>query len=67
MIATHATKAGVRYRYYVSQPGLHREARTAKLGSISRVRAPEIEQAIVSTLQRQVTEERSLTLNSGSD
>ena len=37
MIATHATKAGVRYRYYVSQPGLHGEARTAKLGSISRV------------------------------
>ena len=63
MIATHATKAGVRYRYYVSQPGLHGEARTAKLGSISRVPAPEIEQAIVSTLQRQVTEEISLTLN----
>jgi site-specific DNA recombinase len=66
MIATHATKAGVRgvrYRYYVSQPGLRGEARTAKLGSISRVPAPEIEQAIVSTLQRHVTEERSLTLN----
>src|SRR5499433_3199520 len=63
MIATHATRAGVRYRYYVSQPGLHGEARTAKLGSISRVPAPEIERAIVSTLQRQVTEERSLTLN----
>jgi DNA invertase Pin-like site-specific DNA recombinase len=61
MIATHATKAGVRYRYYVSQPGLHGETRTAKLGSISRVPAPEIEQSIVSTLQRHVTEERSLT------
>ena len=61
MIATHATKAGVRYRYYVSQPGLHGEARTAKLPSISRVPAPEIEQAIVSTLQRHVTEEGSLT------
>jgi hypothetical protein len=48
MIATHATKAGVRYRYYVSQPGLHGEARTARLGSVSRVPAPEIEQAIVS-------------------
>ena len=32
MIATHATKAGVRYRYYVSQPGLHGEARTARIG-----------------------------------
>jgi site-specific DNA recombinase len=41
MIATHATKAGVRYRYYVSQPGLHGEARTATLGSVSRVSAPE--------------------------
>jgi DNA invertase Pin-like site-specific DNA recombinase len=61
MIATHATKAGVRYRYYVSQPALHGEARTAKLGSISRVPAPQIEQAIVSALQRHVTEERSLT------
>jgi hypothetical protein len=25
MVATHATKAGMRYRYYVSQPGLHGE------------------------------------------
>jgi site-specific DNA recombinase len=52
MIATHATKAGVRYRYYVSQPGLHGEARTATLGSVSRVSAPEIEQAILSALQK---------------
>ena len=51
MIATHATKAGVRYRYYVSRLGLHGEARTAVLGSVSRVPAPEIEQAIVSALQ----------------
>jgi len=53
MIATHATKAGVRYRYYVSQPSLHGEARTARLGAVSRVPAPEIEQAIVSALQEQ--------------
>ena len=53
MIATHATKAGVRYRYYVSRPGLHGEARTANLGSVSRVPAPEIEQAIASALQQQ--------------
>jgi len=26
MVATHATKAGVRYRYYVSTPCLHGEA-----------------------------------------
>ena len=57
MIATQATKAGVRYRYYVSQPGLHGEARTAALGSVSRVPAPEIEQAIVSALQEHITEQ----------
>ena len=55
MIATHATKAGVRYRYYVSQPSLHGEARTAKLGSVSRVPAPEIEQAAVSALKDQLS------------
>jgi hypothetical protein len=32
MIATHATKVGVRYRYYASRPNLHGEAGTAKLG-----------------------------------
>src|SRR6516165_7851186 len=37
MIATHATKAGVRYRYYVSQPALHGQTRTAKHGSVLRV------------------------------
>jgi DNA invertase Pin-like site-specific DNA recombinase len=59
MIATHATKAGVRYRYYVSQPGLHGEARTATLGSVSRVPATEIEQAIVSALQKHITEQNA--------
>jgi hypothetical protein len=59
MIATHATKAGVRYRYYVSQPGLHGEARTARLGSVSRVPAPEIEQTIVSALQKYIGEQDS--------
>ena len=59
MIATHATKAGVRYRYYVSQPGLHGEARMATLGSVSRVPAPEIEHAIVSALQEQITGQHS--------
>src|SRR6516165_7745958 len=56
MIATHATKAGMRYRYYVSQPGLHGEARTAKLGSVSRVTAPDIEQTIVSALRKHLTD-----------
>jgi site-specific DNA recombinase len=58
MIATHATKAGVRYRYYVSQPGLHGETPTAKLGSVSRVPAPDIEQAIVSALRERLTDDQ---------
>lgn len=59
MVATHATKAGVRYRYYVSQPGLNGESRTATLGSVSRVPAPEIEQAVISALQKYITEQNS--------
>ena len=58
MIATHATKGGIRYRYYVSQPGLHGESRTANLGSVSRVPAPEIEQAIISTLRKHFTDDQ---------
>jgi len=57
MIGTHATKAGVRYRYYVSQPGLHGEARTTQLGSVSRVPAPDIEQAIVSAFRKHRTDD----------
>ena len=44
MIPTHATKAGVRYRYYVSTPFLHGEAKTAAAGSVSRVPAADIEE-----------------------
>jgi site-specific DNA recombinase len=51
MIPTHATKAGVRYRYYVSTPFLHGEAKTASAGSVSRVPAAEIEETIVKSLK----------------
>jgi hypothetical protein len=50
MTPTHATKAGIRYRYYVSLPCLHGEARTAKVGSITRVPAPDIEEIVVKSL-----------------
>jgi len=59
MIATHATRAGVRYRYYVSQPSLHGEARTAKLGSVSRIPAPDIEQAIFSVIREHIPKQKS--------
>jgi site-specific DNA recombinase len=51
MVPTHATKAGVRYRYYVSTPFLHGEAKTAAAGSVSRVPAAEIEDVVVKTLK----------------
>src|SRR6202166_2907653 len=47
---THATKAGVRYRYYVSLPHLHGESKTASVGSVSRVPATDIESIIVTSL-----------------
>src|SRR3954468_18477300 len=43
MVPTHATKAGILYRYYVSQPHLHGESKIASVGSISRIPATEIE------------------------
>jgi site-specific DNA recombinase len=50
MVPTHATKAGVRYRYYVSLPHLHGESKTASVGSVSRIPATEIEDIIVKSL-----------------
>jgi site-specific DNA recombinase len=50
MVPTHATKAGIRYRYYVSQPCLYGEARTADVGSVPRVPAAEIEDIVLKSL-----------------
>ena len=51
MVPTHATKAGIRYRYYVSTPVLHGEAKTASAGSISRVPAADIEDTVLKSLK----------------
>ena len=51
MVPTHATKAGVRYRYYVSTPFLHGESKTASAGSVSRVPAADIEDTVVKSLK----------------
>jgi site-specific DNA recombinase len=51
MIPTHATKAGIRYRYYVSTPVLHGEAKTASAGSISRVPVTNIEDVVIKSLK----------------
>jgi len=58
MIPTHATKAGVRYRYYVSTPFLHGEAETASAGSVSRVPAADIEDIVVKSLKEHLVAKR---------
>ena len=54
MVPTHATKAGVRYRYYVSLPHLHGESKTASVGSISRLPATDIEDTVVNSLNERL-------------
>jgi site-specific DNA recombinase len=51
MVPTHATKSGIRYRYYVSLPHLHGESKTALVGSVSRIPATEMEHLIVKSLR----------------
>src|SRR5260221_2027998 len=58
MVPTHATKAGVRYRYYVSLPHLHGESKTASVGSISRVPATDIENIIVKSLNEHLVAQK---------
>jgi len=58
MVPTHATKAGVRYRYYVSLPHLHGESKTASVGSVSRVPATDIEDTIVNSLNESLVVQR---------
>lgn len=48
MSPSHTNKAGIRYRYYVSQALL--QHRKAEAGSLARVSAPEIEAAVLSAL-----------------
>jgi site-specific DNA recombinase len=59
MVPTHATKEGVRYRYYASAPVLHGEAKTASAGSISRVPAAEVEDAVVKSLKDHLAEQHN--------
>jgi site-specific DNA recombinase len=59
MIPTHATKAGVRYRYYASTPVLHGEARTASAGSVSRIPAADIEGTVVKSLKEYLAANQS--------
>src|SRR5260370_28593068 len=50
MKPTDATKAGIRYRYYVSLPHLKGESKTASVGCISRIPATDVEDIIVTSV-----------------
>jgi site-specific DNA recombinase len=50
MIPAHATKAGIRYRYYISMPHLKGESKTVSVGSVSRIPATDIEDIIVKSV-----------------
>jgi site-specific DNA recombinase len=70
MVPTHATKTGVRYRYYVSLPHLHGESKTASVGSVSRVSATDIEDIVVKSLNEHLIAQKerpasSLSLATG--
>jgi site-specific DNA recombinase len=54
MIPTHATKAGIRYRYYASLPHLKGESKTVSIGSVSRIAATDIEDIIVKSVNEHV-------------
>jgi hypothetical protein len=62
--ATHATKLGVRYRYYVSLPHLHGESKTASVGSISRVPAAEIEDIVVKSINEHLIAQKETPVSS---
>jgi site-specific DNA recombinase len=57
MIPTHATKAGIRYRYYVSLPHLKGESKTVSVGSVSRIPATDIEDIIVKSVNEHLVGE----------
>jgi site-specific DNA recombinase len=64
MIPTHSTKAGIRYRYYVSMPVMHGEAKTKLAGSISRVPATDIEDTVVKSLKQHLAANQGNTTTS---
>jgi site-specific DNA recombinase len=64
MIPTHATKAGIRYRYYASTHVLHGEAKTTTAGLVSRVPAPDIEDIVVKSLKKHFATKQDKSTNS---
>ena len=64
MVPTHATKAGIRYRYYVSLPHLYGESKTASVGSVSRIPATDIEDIVVKSLSEHLTQQEPVSSSS---
>src|SRR5258706_8903930 len=58
MIPTHATKGGIRYRYYASLPHLKGESKTVSVGSVSRIPATDIEDIIVKSVNKHLIAQR---------
>jgi hypothetical protein len=67
MLPTHATKAGIRYRYYVSLPHLHGESKTASVGSVSRIPATEIEDIVVKSINEHLIAHRERPASSAAN
>src|ERR1700710_2105988 len=65
MVPTHATKSGVRYRYYASLPHLYGESKTASVGSVSRIPATDIEDVIVRSLHEHLIAQKEKPSSSG--
>ena len=69
MVPTHATKTGIRYRYYSSLPLLHGESKSASVGSVTRIPAADIQVILKSLNEYLVTrkERPSSSLVKGGD
>jgi DNA invertase Pin-like site-specific DNA recombinase len=60
MSPSHATKAGVRYRYYVSQAVL--QGRKAEAGAVPRIAAPDIEAVVTEAVREHLTSSPSMSV-----
>jgi site-specific DNA recombinase len=67
MAPTHVTKAGIRYRYYVSRRCLCGEAKTAKSGSVTRVPASDVEYVVVKSLNEHLRSQSAVPASAITD
>src|ERR1019366_6551451 len=65
MVPTHAAKAGIRYRYYVSLPHRHGESKTASVGSVSRIPATDVEDVVVKSFREHFIAQKEKPSSSG--